>query len=128
MEELIKRVIEQEQKNTGALLVHESQNLALRKDLDQLGRRMENIEACVHRIEVLQAGRAALPQCSAPNLCVELKEHVEKLADTVQTLVEHRAEARGARKTMIAIGAAFGGIGGALVTAVIHFFTSAKTP
>jgi len=121
----MKRLMEQEQTNTSTLKVQEALSATVRRDVDQLVRKIDTIELCVHRIEVMSAGKT---QCTAPNLCLELKVQVEKLATTVQTLVENRAEARGMGKMVIILGTIFGSAGGALVTYIIHLLSGGRTP
>lgn len=112
MEDLIKRLAEREEENSNAIGVLRVQGEQTRKDLDRALSQLDEVQRCVHRIEVMQAERKSIPMCSAPNLCLELKTHLEKLTSQVESLVENRAEQRGGVKAVMLIAALLGGTAG----------------
>ena len=126
MEDLIKRLVSQEEANSNAIKVQEERALSNRRDLDRLITDTAEIRAAVHRIEVSSAATSGKVTCTAPNLCIDLRKQMEELARTVQTLTETRAEGRGALRMAVALSALMGTVGGALVTYTLKML--AKIP
>jgi len=126
MEDLLKRLVAQEEENRSAIEVLKAASTRFTTDMERLQRQLDEAVSTVHRIEVAQAGTAAKMTCPAPGLCIELQKQVEKLTETMQDLVQTRAEARGAARVMVAMGSVFGAVAGALVTLVIHVVTKGK--
>ena len=124
MEDLIKRLVEREEKNSGSIAVLEVHNTTTRKDLDRALRELEVIRNSVQHIEVMQATKSSIPLCTAPNMCIELKANLEKLAATVQTLVDYKSETKGGLRVMLAITAFVGSIGGAAISYGLRHFTN----
>ena len=123
MEDLIKRLVEAEAANSTALQVHKVQNEVLRRDVDKLLKDVDDVKAATHRIEIMTERRLAVPICSAPNMCLELKASLEKLALTVQALVDYRNETKGSLRIIIIVASGIGAVGGSLLNmAVRHFF------
>ena len=124
MEDLIKRLVDAEAANTTSLQVQKEQNVTMRRDVDRLLKEVDDIKSATHRIEILSERRGAIPICSAPNMCLELKVSLEKLAGTVQALVDYRNETKGSLRVIIGVAAVLGSIGGAVLNLLLrHIFT-----
>lgn len=128
MEDLLKRLTAQEEQNNSSIKVLEANVSNTRRDLDVLMADVREIRTLVTQIAIQQGVTASKVTCPAPGLCVELREQMEKLAASVQGLVETRAENRGAGKAVMILGTALGGLGGVLTTIVLHLVTKGKMP
>ena len=112
----VKRLEVHEDSNSSSIAVLKEQIATVRRDMDTLMKDMREVRGLVTQSAISQAATASKMTCSAPNLCVELKQQVERLAVTVQSLAENRAEARGAMRMGVALASVFGTIGGAILT------------
>lgn len=64
--------------------------------LNRLVREVDEIKASLHRIELNQERRAAIPLCGAPNKCVDLERQLAEIASAWHESAGDRAEMRAA--------------------------------
>ena len=128
MEEILRRLMDAQERNANEIAVLREGGAALRRDLDVALVDLREIRNGVQRVEMAQERRAAVPLCGTPNRCVELEKHVRELATVVQSLVENRAETRGGTRVAMALAALAGTVGGTVLTFVGKLLVAHHAP
>jgi hypothetical protein len=115
MEDLLKHITAEVERQGQQLAAQEILTGHLAKQADRLEKELSSIRESVHRIEVLAASRSGIPVCAAPNLCLDLKRQMEALTANVQSLADARSEAKGALKVAVLVATIAGSLGGAII-------------